>query len=207
MGLGIDLRPKMNFKPDLYVRVAVLQVYLLSQAQRREIPSFLIDLSPRIHENVEYQNRIYHVAVADIGDDRLFIAFDISEIKKHKQELTFVLTIAGVVAPFLMLIIAVRYINRVVKPVSAIAQEVSALNPDQRNVRMTGNYKGNEVKQIAGAINQYIERLDGFVEREQMFTAAVSHELRTPIVVIQTPVELAEKFNSEASPSRVISTH
>ncbi len=256
MGLGIDLRPKMNFKPDLYVRIAVvlaltisvgsvvfvftlnelnnrleqtllntlvgheleeillsyengeptqlphsavLQVYLLSQTQRREIPSFLIDLSPRIHENVEYQNRIYHVAVADIGDDRLFIAFDISEIKKHERDFTFVLAIAGIIAPLLVLVIAVRYINRVVKPVSAIAQEVSALNPDQRNVRMTGNYKGNEVKQIAGAINQYIERLDGFVEREQMFTAAASHELRTPIAVIQTSVELAEKFNSEAS--------
>ncbi len=256
MGLGIDLRPRMNFKPDLYIRIAVvlaltisagsvifvftlnelnnrleqtllntlvgheleevllsyengapiqlphsavLQVYLLSQTQQREVPSFLIDLPPRIHENVEYENKTYHVAVADMVGDRLFIAFDISEIKKHEQDFTFVLTIAGIIAPFLVLIIAVRYINRVVKPVSAIAQEVSALNPDQRNIRVAGNYKGHEVKQIAGAINQYIERLDGFVEREQMFTTAASHELRTPIAVIQTSVELAEKINTPAS--------
>ncbi len=256
MGSGIDLRPRMNFKPDLYARIvvvlvltvsagsmifvfalnelnnrleqtllnalvgheleeviqsyengeptqlphsAVLQVYLLSQTHQREIPSFLIDLPPRIHKKVEYESKTYHVAVADIADDRLFIACDISEIKKYEQGFTFVLIIAGIVGPFLVLTIAIRYIYRVVKPVSAIAQEVSALNPDQRSIRVAGNYKGREVKQIAGAINQYIERLEGFVEREQMFTTAASHELRTPITIIRTSVELAKKINSQAS--------
>ncbi len=176
---------------------AVLQVYLRSQVQKRPIPPYLIDLPPRIHENVENEGLSYHVAIADIGDDRLYIAFDITEIKKHEREFTFVLAVAGVAAPFLVLVIAVRYIYRVVKPVSAIAQEVSKLNPDQRNIRMTGNYKGYEVSQIAGAINQYVERLDGFVERERFFTTSASHELKTPVTVIRTSVELAEDIPSQ----------
>jgi signal transduction histidine kinase len=34
--------------------------------------------------------------------------------------------------------------------------------------------------------------MDGFVEREQSFTAAVSHELRTPITVVATATDLLE---------------
>ncbi len=255
MELGIDLHPKMNFKQDLYIRIAVilvltvsvgsilfvfalntlnnrleqtllntlvehelekilhsyedgepiqlphsavLQVYLLSQAKRREIPPFLADLSPRIHENIENEGHSYHVAIADFHDDRLYIAFDNAEIKKHELEFTFVLATAGIITPILVLVIAVRYINRVVKPVSAIAQEVSELNPDQRNARLTGNYQGYEVSQIAGAINQYIERLDWLVEREQFFTTSASHELKTPVTIIRTSIELAESIHSQS---------
>src|SRR5690606_22468322 len=42
--------------------------------------------------------------------------------------------------------------------------------------------------------DRYMERLDGFVEREQLFTAAAAHELRTPLAVIQGATEvLAEQ--------------
>jgi hypothetical protein len=34
---------------------------------------------------------------------------------------------------------------------------------------------------IAEAFDRHQERLDGFVEREQMFTSAAAHELRTPL--------------------------
>ena len=37
-----------------------------------------------------------------------------------------------------------------------------------------------------------MERLDGFVEREQSFTATASHELRTPLAVMRGAVELLE---------------
>ena len=37
-----------------------------------------------------------------------------------------------------------------------------------------------------------MERLDGFVEREQSFTSTASHELRTPLAVMRGAVELLE---------------
>ncbi len=173
---------------------STLQVYLQSQVQQREIPAFLINLPPNIHRDVTHVGRYYHVAITDLGKDRLYIAFDISNIKEHERNFTIVLAIAGVVAPLIVLLIVVRYINRVLKPVSAIAQELSSLDPDSRNIRVTSSYKGYEVEQIANAINQYIERLDGFVEREQFFATSASHELRTPITVIRTSSELAQEF-------------
>jgi len=42
-----------------------------------------------------------------------------------------------------------------------------------------------------------MERLDGFVEREQSFTSTASHELRTPLAVIRGAVELLEAHNAD----------
>ena len=77
-------------------------------------------------------------------------------------------------------------------PVSNLAHEVSAINPNDRDARIGDRYQDYEVGLIASSMDQYLERLDNFVEREQSFTAAVSHELRTPVSVIVTAIDLLE---------------
>jgi signal transduction histidine kinase len=65
-------------------------------------------------------------------------------------------------------------------------------------VRIAEQFTGNELEPIARSIDSFLERLDGFVEREQAFTATASHELRTPLAVIQGAVELlAEQHASQ----------
>ncbi len=59
-------------------------------------------------------------------------------------------------------------------------------------MRIGAEFAGNELEPIARSIDSYMERLDGFVEREQSFTATASHELRTPLAVIRGGVELLE---------------
>ena len=44
---------------------------------------------------------------------------------------------------------------------------------------------------IAGALNDYLQRNEHFVERERAFISTASHELRTPIAVISGAAELA----------------
>jgi signal transduction histidine kinase len=61
-----------------------------------------------------------------------------------------------------------------------------------RHVRIGAEFAGNELEPIAHSIDTYMERLDGFVEREQSFTSTASHELRTPLAVIRGAVELLE---------------
>lgn len=89
------------------------------------------------------------------------------------------------------MIFVFRYVSRIVRPISAIADQLARMNPNERDIRLPGDYKGYEVRQITEAINQYLERMNGFIERERFFTAAASHELRTPITVIRTSAELA----------------
>ena len=73
-----------------------------------------------------------------------------------------------------------------------LAEEVAAINPNDRNIRIENKYRDYEVGLIANAIDDFLINMDGFVEREQSFTAAVSHELRTPVSVITTSIDLLE---------------
>ncbi len=59
-------------------------------------------------------------------------------------------------------------------------------------MRIGAQFAGNELEPIARSIDTFMERLDGFVEREQSFTATASHELRTPLAVMRGAVELLE---------------
>ena len=62
---------------------------------------------------------------------------------------------------------------------------------------------------LAGALEQSMQRVKDFVDREQQFTRDVSHELRTPVTVIKGAVELlkrhfaAEKKSAPRSLSRI----
>ena len=64
--------------------------------------------------------------------------------------------------------------------------------PGERHVRIGAQFAGNELEPIARSIDAFMERLDGFVEREQSFTSTASHELRTPLAVMRGAVELLE---------------
>ena len=80
--------------------------------------------------------------------------------------------------------------SRLVGPVRELANRLSDIDPRTRQLRIANEFAGNELEPIARSVDSFLERLDGFVEREQSFTATASHELRTPLAVIQGAVEL-----------------
>jgi signal transduction histidine kinase len=95
---------------------------------------------------------------------------------------------------------AAFFISRpLLSPVHQLAAQLSHIDPRERSVRMGNAFSGNELEPIARSIDSFLERLDGFVEREQAFTATASHELRTPLAVIQGAVELLSEHYAQQS--------
>jgi signal transduction histidine kinase len=82
--------------------------------------------------------------------------------------------------------------RRLVEPVTALADRLTQIDPGERHVRIGAEFAGNELEPIARSVDMFMERLDGFVEREQSFTSTASHELRTPLAVMRGAVELLE---------------
>ncbi|HSN71587.1 MAG TPA: HAMP domain-containing sensor histidine kinase, partial [Steroidobacteraceae bacterium] len=64
------------------------------------------------------------------------------------------------------------------------------IEPGKRHERVAGDFAGTELEPIARSVDTLLERLEGFVAREQSFTEAASHELRTPLAVVQGAIEL-----------------
>lgn len=52
---------------------------------------------------------------------------------------------------------------------------------------------------VIASVDRLLKRLDGFIEREQLFTATASHELRTPLAVIQGATEILIEHTQDST--------
>lgn len=174
-------------------RTATIRSYQFTQAEHWPIPYHVAALEPGNYHDVEVDDQSYHFVVSDVGDDRLFVGFEMSYLKSRGQWLSLLLFGGAGATSLIALWIGLWLSRTVVAPVSGLARDVSGLDPGERGVRLEPRYATFEVGSIARAFDRYMRRLDGFVEREQSFTAAASHELRTPLSVIQTSAELLDR--------------
>jgi signal transduction histidine kinase len=104
----------------------------------------------------------------------------------QKEQLFNIIVIICMLLFGLFVILASLWLGRrLAMPVKQLADKISGLDPAVRGARLPpGRHDATETVVITDAVNGFLQRLDGFVQREQEFTAHASHELRTPIGVI-----------------------
>jgi signal transduction histidine kinase len=169
---------------------ANLLFYLDSNADVLPIPEAIKNLAPGIYHAIEWQDKVYQIAIRDMQNDRIYMALDISSFEAQENKLLAILIGSATITPLLAITFGLWLLRRIINPVGRLANEVARLNPRQRNKRLSSDFRGYEVERIAEAFDRYLENMDAFVEREQSFSAAASHELRTPVSVIATSAEL-----------------
>lgn len=151
----------------------------------------------------EFESAELHVAVIPSNNPKqhAFVIFDVAGIEAASSEdWWWLLIITGVVGVLGVLgfVLGVVVMRRAVAPVTQLAKVVAEINPEQLTIedhqRIEANQFGdNEVGLLARTIEQTLERISAFVERERYFTGSASHELRTPITVITGALELLEQ--------------
>lgn len=172
------------------LRSARLSIYRSSDLA--ELPRHIAVLKPGHMHRVRSQDRLLDVLVRDSDFGRLYITYDVTTHAAQELVAIAVLTL-GVVAIVVVAGVAAAVISRrLVEPVTALAARLTQIDPGERCVRIGAQFAGAELEPIARSIDAFMERLDGFVEREQSFTATASHELRTPLAVMRGAVELLE---------------
>lgn len=174
------------------IQSADVRTYLRSQARAASIPNIFSDLAPGFYHDIEIDGRYYDLSVRDIGDDRAYVALDVSDVERKEQRLMLFLLQGALVTTAIAIWIGFWLSRKVIAPVSSLAEQVAGLDPNQRNIRLGPRFHGYEVEVIARAFDRYLERVDHLVEREQSFTAVASHELRSPLAVISTSAEVLE---------------
>jgi signal transduction histidine kinase len=157
------------------------------------LPSAFASLHAGIHHAVWLGDKAYQVYVGEDHGRTIYVAYDITEWEALEQPVINTL-IGGVLLCSALAVALGFWLSRqVIAPVTALSERLRALDPRVRSVRLAPEF-GGEVSAIAESFDRYLERLDGFVEREQLFTSAAAHELRTPLAVIQGATEvLAEQ--------------
>lgn len=180
-------------------RSASLSIYLASRTASQPIPRHLVDLPEGEHHDVKLGDKSYHVLVAPLDDDRLYIQSDITEIERSERLLSTILLIAWIV-----LIVALYFIARILSrklsgPIAQLSEKLARIGPDQRGVRLGDQFEDDEVGRIAQAFDSYTGKIDGYVEKQMAFAAMASHELRSPLTIIRTSADLIASRHDDPS--------
>lgn len=168
-------------------RSATLAVYFQGATS---VPDTLKSMPVGEHHDILIDGRNYHVLIEDVGGRRLYLTYDITHLEKLSTLLIILLTLLVTGLSFIAVLVSGKLAARLVGPVTQLAERLRAMDPRRRDVKLTPEFQGEEVETIAHAFDRYMQRLDGFVEREQSFTDTASHELRTPLAIIQGAEEI-----------------
>ena len=171
---------------------ASVNAYLRSRDHLIPVPDYLKSLSANVYRKMQVGEKIYQVAVIDLNNDRMYLTFDITVIAQNHSLILKMLIGGGLLSTFVLVFSGFWLFRKFLLPVSELADEVSSIDPNDRDIHIEDKYRGYEVGLIAHSIDDFLRKLDEFVMREQSFTAAASHELRTPISVVATATDLLE---------------
>ncbi len=100
------------------------------------------------------------------------------------------LLLAGAAALGLLAALAHWGIRRGLAPVSALGEQVSAIDAASLGNRLAVDPLPQELQPIALRLNALLERLEAAFARERRFTATAAHELRTPLAELRALAEV-----------------
>ena len=175
---NITTRPRSSFT-----------LYIDSQESNGYIPENVLKLNAGFHELL-VNNIEYHVFVKNVAQEKLFFVFDNTPFEEHEEFINIALLLGIFFAISASVWIGYFTGNRVISPVTRLANQVSKLLDAESSQFDISSYANDEVGILAIEFEVYINRLQAFLERERNFTADVSHELRTPLMVISGASEV-----------------
>jgi signal transduction histidine kinase len=159
------------------------------------VPSELDGLEPGFHRIKEPRDRI--VYVSERGDARVYLKFEAEQVDELVLIFGTVPLALALIVIYLSTWLAYRVSRRAVSPVVALASNVRQLDPaapDPSMLRTDDVLESDEeIRVLAGALEDLVVRIREFTDRERQFTRDASHELRTPLTVIKMALDRLDR--------------
>ncbi len=137
----------------------------------------------------------YHVVIEKIPktDDLIYLFYDTGTLKFNEQYEILIRVVLFLVSMGVTLIggcIGIFIARRMIAPLRDLARCVGNSRPENLPLDLSRRFANDEIGLLARALEQSMQRIQSFIEREQAFTRDASHELRTPVTVIKGAAEL-----------------
>jgi signal transduction histidine kinase len=168
---------------------ATIRAYVIPSHNDADLPREVAELSPGRHQ-VTLDGTPYRAAVARQGGERFAILYNETQVLQREQKLVALLFGGVLVMTGLSAVAGFWLAGRVIAPVTDLVRRVANLRPEDRPESLASHYPWDEIRELAQDFDDYLARLNAFIERERAFTSDVSHELRTPLAVINGAAEV-----------------
>ena len=174
-----------------------ITAYIDTASMPLHVREMVAGLTEGFHEAYHGRDE-YHIAVQSLPnlDKFLYLLYDVSGLEfTEKRKLNIGIVLAAGVILIIALGSWIGWLTsrKVMAPVSHLAEQVDKSGPDNLPTNLSRHFYQDEVGVLARALEQAMQRVEAFVNREHQFTRDVSHELRTPVTVIKGAVELLKR--------------
>ncbi|THF63568.1 HAMP domain-containing histidine kinase [Pseudothauera nasutitermitis] len=126
----------------------------------------------------------------------LYLAQEITLMENREDVLQIGVGLFALFALGMVLLLARIGTRRVVGPLENLAREIARVRPGTLYARIQTPYADAELANIADTLNQLLNELDAYVQREKSLVSLASHELRTPVAVISGALDVLEQRDS-----------
>lgn len=142
------------------------------------------------------EGRHYHIALLSEG---AILVAEVSGkllIRPLRKTLIVTFTVLLFLLTAIGCYVAYRLARKTILPLTQLADLVEAVDPEKLPKNFTESYPPNEVGVLANVLQNSMNRIGSYIERERHFTRDVSHDLRTPIAVVSGAVEVLKAHHS-----------
>jgi signal transduction histidine kinase len=159
------------------------------------IPSHLSGLGPGFHNLQSPRELLVLVSDRPGGseDERIYLAFEVEEVQELVTLFGLIPLALALTIIYLSLYSAYRVSRQAVSPIVSLARQVQKLdpsNPDARELDIDPSLDPDEeITVLQEALQDLINKVTDYTDRERRFTRDASHELRTPLTVIKMAAE------------------
>ncbi len=154
----------------------------------------ILRAEPSRREVAGSNGRHYHLRplLRDASNPRVWLVAEVSKqliVRPMRSLLLQVLAWSGMLMMVIALLLGFWLARRTTAPLSRLAALVDDTNPARFPAAFADRFPDDETGLLARALEQLIERIHTFTEREREFSRDASHELRTPLAVIRGACE------------------
>ncbi len=175
-----------------------IHVYKTFDELRDSVKEVVKDLGPGVHSVRKFKKgRPLHLAVIQLPDKKkpyymIFHSRGFFDKNVFLTPMEILFTLLGLLV--VPCGIAGYFLARgIFKPVVKLVNQIRNLDPENLQTRFSQNQPGNEIGMLSQTIDDTMNRINAFIQREKQFTRDASHELRTPLTIVSGAVEIMEQ--------------
>lgn len=191
---------------DFYAKSGKFRQYLVKDKENKIIFTSPVTF-PELYPEEKTGNKVFEfigpqgtsflgVSKQYVFNDQSFIiqvaqSYEIAESLSDELTENYISRFIWLMIPFLILLFTVVYFSllKCLKPLKRASQEAKSISFQNPQQRINQSDLPIELKSLAEAINQALEKLEQGIKTQQEFTANVAHELKTPLTIFKSRVQ------------------